>query len=236
MRYYIATGFDNKTAHNKLRDLLQPRGWKITYDWTKLERATPENARQIADAEVQGVLDAQFVFVILPGGCGTEFGIALGMRTPVLMIGDAEGFAQGAKYPIPCAFHHATGVECLVLPESPLSDAFIPILKDRWSLKDPLQKIDTLPTDPIRDPVPWGSITVLERRQVTDLIRVHTYLPSGIPNLDPANVTMQFEVASETGVDYVKQHFGIVPHVIDDEGNRTPGDYDRRSPLIKPCT
>jgi len=126
VRYYIASGFANKAAHNKLRDFLQSIGWQITYDWTVLERATLDNARQIADAEKQGVKDAEFVFVILPGGRGTytEFGIAIGRDTPVLMIGDEGGFRQGATYEVPCVFHHTSGVRRVTLPFSPLFGKF----------------------------------------------------------------------------------------------------------------
>lgn len=91
MKYYIATGFANKECHNHLMRMLQARGHTITYDWTREEPAVPRGpsvSQRIAELEVRGVVDADIVFVLLPGGKGThvEIGAALATDTPVVMV------------------------------------------------------------------------------------------------------------------------------------------------------
>lgn len=91
MKYYIATGFANKECHNHLMRMLEQRGHTITFDWTREEPAVPRGpsvSQRIAEMEIQGVVDADFVFVLLPGGKGThaEIGAALASSTPVVMV------------------------------------------------------------------------------------------------------------------------------------------------------
>jgi nucleoside 2-deoxyribosyltransferase len=81
MKFYIASGLENAALVKKVRDELQQGGDQITYDWTLHGSVQdfPDKWREVGHAEIKGVLDADFVVVILPGGKGThtELGIAL---------------------------------------------------------------------------------------------------------------------------------------------------------------
>ncbi len=88
-RFYIATGFQNKAEHAKVKHLFELHGWTCTYDWTlKGEPNSPiEELAQIAEEEIKGVLEADVLIVLLPGGRGThtELGAALGAGIPVVL-------------------------------------------------------------------------------------------------------------------------------------------------------
>lgn len=85
MRFYVCTAFQNSRAHNVVRDALRGHGHEITLDWTS--GMPEEDPEKIGILEVDAVLEADFVCVLLPGGRGThvELGVALGRRIPVLL-------------------------------------------------------------------------------------------------------------------------------------------------------
>ena len=65
-----------------LRDSLQTMGHEISYDWTlhgSVKSVSKERLQQVAMLELDGILEADFVVVLLPGGNGThlEFGFAI---------------------------------------------------------------------------------------------------------------------------------------------------------------
>jgi nucleoside 2-deoxyribosyltransferase len=95
VKFYIATGFENKVEHNRVRDLLISDGHEITYDWTIMEAGVTDFPiqRAIAKAEIQGVIDADFLIVLLPGKFGThaELGAALALDKPVILCGEMVG-------------------------------------------------------------------------------------------------------------------------------------------------
>ena len=79
----------------------------ITYDWTAHGSVWKDGAdriRKVAQAEMQGVLDADYVVVLLPGGRGThtELGMALADGKPVILYGTDDDFSG----PKTCAFYH----------------------------------------------------------------------------------------------------------------------------------
>jgi nucleoside 2-deoxyribosyltransferase len=89
-KVYIATGYSNKAEHNAVRDECLRYGLELTHDWTlKTHKLplTPHAWRTIAKAEKQGVLRAELIIVLLPGGMGThtELGMALACDIPVLI-------------------------------------------------------------------------------------------------------------------------------------------------------
>lgn len=109
MRYYIATKLENHAAHNRLRDFLDARGWKITYDWTTHGSVYTKGlatVQAVAWAEMQGVADADIVFVLWPGGRGThvEMGGALACGIPVVFVSDVDGHHEASSEM--CAFYH----------------------------------------------------------------------------------------------------------------------------------
>jgi len=113
MKYYIATKLENHAEHNKLRDVLNNRGHQITYDWTyhgPVYSHGLERVREVAQLEINGVLDADVVVVLWPGGRGThvEMGIALAQQKPVIFVSDVEAHHQATTET--CAFYHAPTV------------------------------------------------------------------------------------------------------------------------------
>ena len=87
-RFYIATGFENKTQHNHMRDALVELGHTITHDWTAEEDGEEPEWEEIANDEMLGAASADFGVMILPGvrGTHTELGIALANDIPVFLL------------------------------------------------------------------------------------------------------------------------------------------------------
>lgn len=108
MKVYIASALENAAEVARLRDILAFAGHVVTYDWTIHGSVQSEGAERIAEvaaAEMAGVIDADVLVALLPGGRGThtEIGIALGSGVPVILRG-AEHYARE------CAFYRAPGV------------------------------------------------------------------------------------------------------------------------------
>lgn len=82
MRFYIASGLKNAAAVQGLARALKDLGHEQTYDWTVHGSVhdSPEKWPIVSQAETQGVLTADVVIGMLPGGRGTHFelGLALG--------------------------------------------------------------------------------------------------------------------------------------------------------------
>jgi len=105
VKFYIATGFRNVDAHHRVRDVLVKDGHEITYDWTLAgETNDPLVYSNISECEIQGVKDADFLVVLLPGKFGThaELGAALALDKPVILCGYME---------YDCIFYHHPNVE-----------------------------------------------------------------------------------------------------------------------------
>lgn len=109
MKYYIATKLENHMAHNRVRDMLNALGHEITYDWTfhgPVYRSGLDRVREVALLETRGVVDADFIVVLWPGGRGThvEMGIALGSGKQVIFVSADERHHEST--PETCAFYH----------------------------------------------------------------------------------------------------------------------------------
>ena len=81
-KVYIASALENAENVRLLRDLLRERGVELTYDWTvhgSVKDQGSARIREVARKKVEGVLGADLVVVLLPGGRGThiELGIAI---------------------------------------------------------------------------------------------------------------------------------------------------------------
>jgi len=88
---YIATSKAAIAVHNILRNLLAKADIPQSYDWTvEGLQDTAEAHKQIASKCIKGVIDANLVIVLLPGGRGThvELGAALALMKPILLYGD----------------------------------------------------------------------------------------------------------------------------------------------------
>lgn len=119
MKYYIATSTARASFHNSVRDELKKFGHEITYDWTShgsVRDTSLARLRQVAHLELQAILEADFVLVLLPGGKGThtELGFSLGCKKPVFLHSeDPTLFELG---PEACAFYHHADATRLVCP------------------------------------------------------------------------------------------------------------------------
>lgn len=98
-KFYIATTLSKYKDHNKLRDLLINQGHEITYDWTLHECIGDDkyvfdkkDAKDIAIKEINGVLTADILILLLPGKKGShiELGAALANNKPIIMHSENE--------------------------------------------------------------------------------------------------------------------------------------------------
>jgi hypothetical protein len=116
VKYYIATGLENATAHNELRDAMAARGHVLTYDWTthgNVGHLGQAAIAEVAKGEAYGVRRATVVIVLLPGGRGThvELGMALAWGRMVILCSNEPIEAN----PATCAFYWHPHVECMAV-------------------------------------------------------------------------------------------------------------------------
>ncbi len=87
-KFYIASSFKNIDSVRYVSEILVNKGYVLTYDWTKNERASSLNALiEIGQKELTGVKDADFLIVLQPAGKGShiELGIALGQGKTIFL-------------------------------------------------------------------------------------------------------------------------------------------------------
>lgn len=126
MKYYIATSLSRMTAHNIVRDGLKNWGHEISYDWTfhgSVKSISKERLREVAVLELDGISEADFVVVLLPGGKGThlELGFAIARKKKIFLHSeDSSVFELGTQTN---AFYHHPDVNCLICPTVDVSAA-----------------------------------------------------------------------------------------------------------------
>ncbi|WP_042220930.1 hypothetical protein [Oceanobacillus manasiensis] len=113
MKYYIASGFKNKTSVQAVSQFLSSRGHVNTYDWTLNERAdTVEQLGRIGTLEKQAVADCDFFILYLPGGKGShvELGLALAYDKKVFIYSE-KGFSpeEASSFYFVEGVHHVFG-------------------------------------------------------------------------------------------------------------------------------
>jgi nucleoside 2-deoxyribosyltransferase len=119
MKYYIATSLSRTQAHHKVRDALERLGHEISYDWTlhgSVKSVSKERLGEVAVLELEGVSEADFVVILLPGGGGThlELGFAIAKGKKVFLHSeDPLLFELG---PQTNAFYHHPHVTRLICP------------------------------------------------------------------------------------------------------------------------
>lgn len=140
MKLYLASGLQNRATVSQIAQDLRERGYVITYDWTahgSVQDASDEEKAAVAMAELGGVLAAELVVAILPGGRGThvEIGAALGAGIPVIIvvIRMEDLLVDG----IECVFYRSPGAVLLDMT----ADTHIP-LSER--LREWMEANDTL--------------------------------------------------------------------------------------------
>lgn len=90
MNIYVTTKFENREEAREVMRLLEERGHTITLDWTTHEIPKPGDKERWAVDDLQGVADADLIFLILPGGSGahTELGAGLILGKRVIIVGE----------------------------------------------------------------------------------------------------------------------------------------------------
>ncbi len=123
MKIYIASGLQNYKQVQALRDALLADGHEITYDWTLHGSAHgqgEQRLREVAAKEMVGVMTADLVIVLLPGGRGThaELGAANALYKPVILFSRDEKDFDADE--MTCAFYWNLNVDHFFAKEEPL--------------------------------------------------------------------------------------------------------------------
>lgn len=118
MKFYIASRLENAETVSRIAAVLKAAGHIHTYDWTvhgSVKEEGEQRIKEVAEAEMRGVINAEAVIVLLPGGRGThaELGIALGAGDKTIMIcaADDSMFLQDDRT---CAFYWNKGTRLVV--------------------------------------------------------------------------------------------------------------------------
>jgi len=125
-KFYIATSLSRYKNHNFVRDSLLNAGYSITYDWSlvgSVKCTTKEKLCFVANNERTGVLQSDFLVVLLPGGFGThiEIGMAIAANIPIFIHSeDNEIFLPCDKT---CAFYHMEHIKPISCPLKEFPDA-----------------------------------------------------------------------------------------------------------------
>jgi hypothetical protein len=134
--FYIASGLENANQVQELSHQLKANGWTHTYDWTvhgSVQDKGPEVISRVAFNELNGVVTAGTVIVLLPGGRGThaELGAAIVAyaytnkavtQEIIIWAENEELFLQDSRI---CSFYWHPGVKRLVCPFDELADRLL---------------------------------------------------------------------------------------------------------------
>lgn len=95
LRFYLASSLDNADGARRLCARLVDEGHACTYRWWT-HGPQPHRMRDVSQAEMGGVLAADVVIVLMPGGRGThvELGIALGVGKSIVLVGPTATLAD----------------------------------------------------------------------------------------------------------------------------------------------
>ncbi len=113
-KFYVASSFQNAEAVRFVSEQLTKKGYVQTYDWTKNKRAsTIEDLKNIGQEEMQSVIEADFVIVLLPAGKGShiELGIALGLGKKIFLYSPNNEVHHFEKT---STFYHVSEVEIVI--------------------------------------------------------------------------------------------------------------------------
>lgn len=94
MKFYIGSGMKNCEKVNHYAKLLKEKGWEQTHDWVKniSDDISKEDMVKYATLESQGIVDADVVIILLPGGRGAhiELGMALSLNKKIFLCSVTE--------------------------------------------------------------------------------------------------------------------------------------------------
>lgn len=94
MKFYVGSGMKNCELVNYYAKLLKESGWEQTYDWVKnvSDDVSKDDMIKYASLESQGIVDADVVIVLLPGGRGAhiELGMAMALNKKIFLCSTTE--------------------------------------------------------------------------------------------------------------------------------------------------
>lgn len=130
MNFYVASGVPNAEKVNLAARALEEGGHVRTYDWTKhgdVSGESQERKQAVAATEMQAVVNADLVVLLLPGRFGThaELGVSIatsGNKRILLWSESSAPFDGSSGF---CVFYHHPSVERVVCP----FDEFLNYLK-----------------------------------------------------------------------------------------------------------
>ena len=94
-------------------------GHEISYDWTlhgSVKSVSKERLREVAELELVGVSEADFVIVLLPGGNGTHLELGFALATGKRVFLHSEDSLVFELGPQTNAFYHHPDITCLHCP------------------------------------------------------------------------------------------------------------------------
>lgn len=68
VKFYVASGWENKDRVRQLAKLLTDHGWELTYDWTTC--TVDDDYSKIAVAEINAIKESDVVIVLHPAAGG----------------------------------------------------------------------------------------------------------------------------------------------------------------------
>ncbi len=121
MRFYIASGLENRERVKTVADKLTALGHTLSYDWTEHGDVRDKGLdvlTGIATSEAFAVIDSDCVLILLPGGKGThtELGLALASRANKRILLWSETGMEFHSDKNTCAFYHHPSVQQMVFP------------------------------------------------------------------------------------------------------------------------
>ncbi len=94
MKFYVGSGMKNCELVNYYAKLLKENGWEQTHDWVKniSDDISKDDMIKYASLESQGVVDADVVIMLLPGGRGAhiELGMAMALNKKIFLCSTTE--------------------------------------------------------------------------------------------------------------------------------------------------
>lgn len=94
MKFYVGSGMKNLELVNYYAKLLKENGWEQTHDWVKnvSDDISKDDMIKYASLESQGIVDADVVIMLLPGGRGAhiELGMAMALNKKIFLCSTTE--------------------------------------------------------------------------------------------------------------------------------------------------
>ncbi|MCI8575115.1 MAG: group-specific protein [Bacilli bacterium] len=89
MKFYVGSGMKNCELVDHYASLLKENGWEQTHDWVKniSDDISKDDMIKYASLESQGIVDADAVIILLPGGRGAhiELGMAMALNKKIFL-------------------------------------------------------------------------------------------------------------------------------------------------------